>query len=348
MDSYILCTDLHAQNKPARKLFTHQRLMREISNLGLRTKSNGVICTGDIWHEKFGVNLDVLRMLYDELKWARDRGCPWTVLRGNHEIPVKSQPENSLLTLFQDVCQVILKPHLEVGSNYELYFLPWYLPETFIPYADYLAKKAAASKAQHKILFTHIGLNEAQISPSNYYRVPQRVSIQHLHEKRYTLVFAGDYHMTQVLTPRVMYGGAPIQLAFGDAKDQGVWHLKLGETATVDSIKLTGQYPVYHSLRLERGERLPSFNKHDYYRIQVHLEDLPALDVIAPENVHLEGYGTRIVDQTERRLQDVKSDDPIELFQALLNHKEIQGTDYLRMGTHVIKRAMATMASRGE
>ena len=111
-DRYILCCDLHAQNKPERKLNTHKNLMREISNLGLRNLCVGIICAGDLWHEKFGVNLEVLQMVYSELRWAKDRGIPWTVLRGNHEIPVKSKPEQTLLSLFQDVCNVVIGPCL--------------------------------------------------------------------------------------------------------------------------------------------------------------------------------------------------------------------------------------------
>ena len=355
MSRYLVIFDPHAQNQPEHKLATYRQLMRETTELAQELKCDYVVCAGDLWHEKYGVNPDVLVMLYHELACAKfEAGVEWIFLRGNHEIAAKSFPHRTMLSLFAECAMVVVEPKVLAGvasngKTHQLYMLPWYLPETYIKHAANLAANANVSTANHKVLVSHIGLNEGQLSPSNYYRAPQRVFLNHLREKNYNLVLLGDYHMYQVMSARTMYGGAPIQHAFGDAPDQGLWLLDLtGDRAEVTNVPLRKRYPYYHKLRLEQGEALPQLDPRDYYRIECHIEDFPKYEDRIGMRVNFDPYGIREVDDSTRRLTHLEGDAPLDVLRTFFEYKSIAKKDYWQMGEHFLKKAMTDLYGKAK
>lgn len=330
-------------------------LMRETTELAIELQCDHVICAGDLWHEKYGVNPDVLCMIYDELSYAQDKDMQWILLRGNHEIAAKTMPHKTLLRMYSDCATVIIEPKILAGVDqasgrrYQLFMLPWYLPDTFIKKAANLAAHANASSVKHKILISHIGLNEGQLSPSNYYRVPQRVFLNHLRPNNYNLVLLGDYHMHQVLSPRAMYGGAPIQFAFGDAPDQGLWLLDLtGKVPEVSNVPLRKRYPRYTKIRLEPGEVLPELEPEDYYRVEVHIEDYPQYEDRVGMRLQFDPYGIREVDDSTRRLTHLEGDDPVDIWRTFCHYKPVEKQAYVQMGEHFIKRAQTDLYGKAK
>lgn len=338
----MLTCDTHCQNKPSWKLPYYTRLVREVSELALQHGCGAVVHSGDFWHDRFGVNPEVLQMLYSEVERSADRGVPWILLRGNHEIGVKSKPHESLLALFANVATVIMKPQLRKFGDTAMYFLPWYLGDQFKSYAQHLARCTVSDPSAKKVLIGHVGLNEGFVSPSNCYRVPQRVSLKDLHPECYNLVFLGDYHTTQSLGDRTMYGGAPIAHQFGDAPNQGVWLLDAdGPELKMENLKLSDTYPVYKAVKVAEGQRIPDLKEpRTRYKLQVHIHDLPKVrPLLGKEHIEVESYGTRQVDLSQRRLENVQSNDPIAVFRAFLDTRSIQDPLYRDLGEHALKRA---------
>ena len=348
---FLLTADLHCQNQPAWKLEYYRKLLREIVMVAREQNCDAVVCAGDLWHEKHGVNAELLQMVYFELDRSADMGIPWVLLRGNHEIAMKSKPHDSLLALFAGISTVVMKPRALRWSDCTMYLLPWYLGDTFKDYAKRMAQATVGDTQKKKILIGHIGLNEGFVSPSNCYRVPQRVSLANLHPECYNLVFLGDYHTTQTLGDRTMYAGSPIAHQFGDAPDQGVWLLDTGgPELRISNLKLSGSYPVYKAIKIPQGFGVPTLKaKHHVYRLQVHIEDFPKVKhLLANDTVDIETYGERKVDATARRLENIKPEDPIALFRALLDHKDIQDPLYRDIGEHAIKRAKGELYGKEE
>lgn len=342
MPRYLFTCDVHCKNKPAWKTKYYGMLLREISLQALHQGCSKVVLAGDLWDEKHGVNAEVLNLVYNELSLSKKRGVPWVLLRGNHEIGLKSAPHDTLLNLFQGVADVITRPSSMTEGNCTLYFLPWYLGDTFKQVAATSAQRAAIDPVQVKILVGHVGLNEGQVSPSNCYRVPQKVYLSDLQPHRYNFVFLGDYHLTQHLGDRTMYGGSPIPHGFGDAHDQGVWVVDTNSgQVKVDNVKLSGKYLQYRTVKLGPDDKLPPEpGPHECLRIQAHIELVPALKSwLGKDRVQIDWWGQRRIDEGHRRLEKVNSSDPIAVFRALLDNKKITDPMYIELGEHAIKRA---------
>lgn len=342
MPRYLFTCDLHCKNKPEWKAKYYGMLLREISLQALHNGCSKVVCAGDVWDEKHGVNSEVLNMIYSELKRSKARGVPWVLLRGNHEIGLKSNPHSTLLNLFQGVAQVVTKPATLTEGNCTLYLLPWYLGDQFKTLAAGMAQQAAIGTSRVKILVGHVGINEGQVSPSNCYRVPQKVYLADLQPHRYNLVFLGDYHLTQHLGDRTMYGGSPIPHGFGDAHDQGVWVLDTDSgNLKADNIKLDGKYLRYQTVRLGPDDSLPAEpGPHTCLRIQAHINLAPRLKSwLGKDRVQIEWWGQKTIDESHRRLEKIDSKDPIAVFRSLLDSKKITDPLYIELGEHAIKRA---------
>ena len=343
----ILTCDIHARSIPSWRTPYSRRLLREISSKALSLGCDTVICAGDLWHEKHGVNPELLQIIYEELERSADNGVPWILLRGNHEIGLKSKPHETLLTLFSGIATIAVRPRKLVWNDTSVYFLPWYLGDQYRLLSQTLAKATVSDSSSKKILISHIGLNEGFVSPSNCYRVPQKVSLKDLHPECYNLVFLGDYHTTQHLGDRTMYGGSPIALQFGDAPDQGVWLLDTdGPEVSLQNVPLSGPYPKYKSLKIPQGftAELKTDELHCRYKIQVHVDDAPKVrHLLGKDHVEVETYGTRTIDQSQRRLENVNASDAIAVFRTFLDSRSVQDPLYRDLGEHAIKRAMGEL-----
>ena len=343
----ILTCDIHARSNPEWRAPYSRRLLREISSIALQHGCETVIHAGDLWHEKHGVNAYLLSLIHEELERSADAGVPWILLRGNHEIGLKSKPHETLLNLYSGVATIASTPRKLIWKDTSVYFLPWYLGDQFKSLSQTLARATTSDANSKKILISHVGLNEGFVSPSNCYRVPQKVALKDLYPECYSLVFLGDYHTTQTLGDRTMYGGSPIAHQFGDVPNQGVWLLDTdGPEVKMENLKLQGPYPKYVPIRLPQGfrEAPPMREAHTYYKVLVHVEDMPKVRHLATKaNITLETYGTRTIDQSQRRLENVKADDPIAVFRAFLDSRNVQDPLYRDLGEHAIKRAMGEL-----
>lgn len=313
MSKFILCCDLHVRNTShgINVLPHYLKLMEEITSLAEEHGAQ-VIMAGDLWHEKHGVSTEVLLGIYRELANAKKAGIVWHLLRGNHEISVKSKPHQTLLTLFQSVARVYVQPAQFTAGSMNLVLMPWYLADEYNKRLKDICNDLQGR--YRNVLISHIGLAEGQLSPSNYYRLPQGVKLSNLQPEKWKLVFLGDYHLTQMLDKHVFYGGAPIQHAFGDAPDQGVWLLDgTGPRIKVDRLALQGAYPRYITEQIHPNEPFTSvIEPQNFYRFKVYYDDVPRVETLVghKSNVFIETLGAPMPDMTKRRLEQVNVADP--------------------------------------
>lgn len=269
----IVTADLHCH---AKRLQVHNLLMQDLTDLAIIHNCPYVIMAGDLWDQKHVINSDVYNMIYANLEDAKARGVTWFLLRGNHEITVKSDPHNTMLRLFDKVAVVLNKPTIfNDREGNVIAFMPWYLHDYFIPYVHKLTtlvrRRKAKGDTRCAILVGHIGLDEGQLSASNYYRVPQRVALNHLHPDSYELVLLGDYHLRQFVDDHALYVGTPIPQTFADGPTQGVYLLQLAEgNATLSPLSLTRTYPQFYTHVIEDAQDLLTidFTK-DHHKIRI-------------------------------------------------------------------------------
>lgn len=312
---FLVTADLHVHNHDNR-LPVYDTLIGDIIGLALAHKCDGVLVAGDLWDEKHGVNVEVLTFLYNRLKASKDLGMTWTLLRGNHEISMKSEPHVTLLDLFGGVAKVITKPKILANGDGAVACIPWYLQDQFIPIARKVTEKVAKYRGNH-IMMAHIGLDEGQLSPSNFYRVPQRVSLQHLFPDSYDLILLGDYHMRQQLAPNVLYLGTPIPQDFADGPTQGVWLLEMSRgRVALTELALMHEYPQFltHEPSSYADAATIDYTK-DNHKLKVPSHLAKDYVGLARANVKVEGVKSEVVSSERVRLKSAQAE--------VLNHRDI-------------------------
>lgn len=280
-----LCTgDTHVKTGPTNEKKTGQMLLDSIYKTAKREACDCIVINGDLWDEKHGVNYEVLMMVKN---WFLQVSRTHTIyyIRGNHEVSIKSRPEQSLVDLFSN-----LRPNIHVINepqviqlpqhNACVWMIPWFPPEDWIEYCKVAAEQARnATWASKRLLFSHIGLSEGTVSPSNTYTVNQKTRVEHLHSECYHSVLLSDYHIRQRLNSRVEYMGAPIPLAHGDVADQGVWVVDLTlPTITLTNVTLEGQelFPKYKVYELHSPGEIACLidSPNNYVKVKVPTEFL--------------------------------------------------------------------------
>lgn len=338
---FIVTADLHVKNRPPGRIKDYRRLFRDITELGKMYNCQAVICAGDTWDEKHGVNVEVLLMIHEELRRAKKK-CPWILLRGNHCIPMKSEAEVTLLTLLKGVATIVNRPtamHLPNGSH--IAFMPWYLHDEFIPKAKTLTDHLK-TKPGNSVMIAHIGLDEGQLSPSNYYRVPQRVALNHLYPDYYKLVMCGDYHMRQKVGKNALYLGTPIPQGFIDAPTQGVWLLDMEGTPTLKDLELLYDYPQFYVHKIGSYSDICSVDlSRDYHKIcgkgEV-IRDIHSRGLHLRENVTTEKIPEE-KEVTASRLKSVDdSQDAEEIYEEFCQIKHWKNSAFTT-GREYIKKA---------
>jgi len=316
----ILCADIHVH---PRRLEIYEQLLDDITTLAVHHRCKFVYFLGDLWHEKHGVVPAVFCLLDRALRKARQRGVVWVLLRGNHEIEVKSKPHRTLLQLFGGCSAPVIRPAIHRFDGVTIAWLPWYMGPTFKSAARMLTDRLRLIPGKH-ILLSHVGLDEGSISASNHYRVPQNVRLRDLFPDFYDLICLGDYHATQQLADNVIYLGCPIPHMFGDVRQQGVWLLEATDTSVrLTDIDLLFTYPEFHTMIIrEEGDLLRVVpNDVDQYKLKIPAHLMPmAVDLAMRPNVVLD-------------IETSPTDDPVTLGRL----QGVDKTDYLAVIAHWVK-----------
>lgn len=276
--------DIHLKLGPTNEKRTSQQLLDAILKTARREGCDCLILNGDLWDEKHGVNYEILMMIKDWFVKVSESMAIYYV-RGNHEVSIKSRPEQSLVELFSGLrhnVHVINKPqHLFLPHcQTAIWFIPWYPAEEWIEYCKLAANQTRNTPwASKRILFSHIGLSEGTVSPSNTYTVNTKTRVEHLHTECYNTVLLSDYHIRQRLNSRAEYIGCPIPLTHGDVPDQGVWVVDTNfPTVTITNVLLEGQelFPRYKTYELNTPSEIATLfeNPNNYIKIKVPSEYL--------------------------------------------------------------------------
>lgn len=336
----LACADIHARNKPEGALSTYRRLMRAITQTAIANDCKVVIHAGDLIHEKHATLVDLIIMLFQELHWARSKGVSWVLFPGNHDIPAKHRPMQSILYVFCKVAYIYLSPKKLSGKGWSYYLNPWRLPEEFKRNSKELAKLAKIDNNPFKVQFGHIGLAEGVMSPSNSYRAPSAVRVPDLYPGEYSMTLLGDYHSTQELHQRLYYMGAPIAHMQGDVSNQGVWIID-PETTYIQQQPLSGEWPEFHTLNLHEKHELVILPK-DHYKLRVTSEVAAYYNLKYGQlsNVKVEEVTNSLLDvPTARRLQGIAEGDHTSVLRIWLKKKGLSDPAFAELGDHYLDLA---------
>ncbi len=302
----LLLADLHVRSD---RLDTARELFGATLKKAQEVGSQVVLLLGDILHEKTGHSIECLVMVHDELKKFRKAGVNVFWLRGNHEVPIASRPHLTIMTLFDGVCQTVIKPQIFKLDGVSLFFLPWYPAHDFLKWSRGMAVEARKDPSPMKLLLAHVGLNEGHPSPSNM-RITAGVSVNDLFPKEYTLALLGDYHHHQWLLPNAAYLGCPISHIHGDDSQNSVWALDT-VSREITTLPLEGAFSRHVTWEPKvADEILEGYREIDFNRIKCHRDIAPSLRNRYPSrNTTFETFG----DPVERRLAVAKRIDSLDM-----------------------------------
>lgn len=335
----IVTADIHVH---AKRLKLYDKLMWDLINLAQIHRCPYIIMAGDLWDEKHTVNAAVYNMIYRNLEQSLAHGVRWILLRGNHEIPQKSDPHNTMLSVYRSVATVINRPTiLNTKRGDIIAFAPWYLCDDFIRSTRKLARLVRHRQERgdcYAVLFGHIGLDEGQLSATNFYRVPQRVCLKHLVPSAYHMVCLGDYHLRQWITDSVLYLGTPIPQGFGDSPTQGVWLFEMEGGCSLSELSLGQTYPQFHTRVITSPLDLQGVDwKRDHHKIRVSADLRDYVEALGRQpNVIIEELRERDREVTAGRLEGkgfVSAEEALRQWGKIkkLNKQQIDaGLNYIR------------------
>lgn len=315
----FLCTgDVHASSKiilGRERLPVIMQWLDDCLELCRREHIEHFFWAGDVIDQKHGVNREVLLSLHGWLQKASIEGLRVHWIRGNHETPRNNAPNDTLMKMFSEVCDVITTPKIMKLGEVIIACMPWYPSD---PYKRNLRNVVRIVKKQNgpKVLITHVGLREGRCSPSNI-QLPQRVGVRDLYPAEWDMVLVGDYHRSQQLAANVLYMGSPMQHTFGDEGHDGPWVFNEGGILTNLRAKLMNRYPQFRKWRLDPSADigdLPGYDGRDYNWITCSAEHLKAVETLYPgARVRPSQATDKPVDLSGSRLSSADVGDPVKL-----------------------------------
>lgn len=299
-----------------------------------------MILNGDLLDKAYP-DLETLLEVYRALQFIRAEGVTVYWVRGNHEVYINSQLDRNVMHLFHGICQVVTEPQSICSDTTAIVMVPWYPdPKMMKKLYDEAALLVRADK-RTCLLFTHVGLAEGRISPSNM-MLPQPIATVDLHPECWDAVFLSDYHEHQMLGGgNVCYMGAPIPHTFGDSGQVGVWLLDTDrndyEPIDLRDGPVWDGLPPFERPRYPRFQRwsgadsvnLPMFpiDPRDYNEVRVHPNHIAYYKSLYPTARVLPVDGTEdyaptvLVDGVRLKKDDVHSISG--LVEAWLNYKQV-------------------------
>lgn len=241
----LITADIHAYKHkefPQKRLYWCLDALQKMRTYAVENKCSHFFILGDLFHahiqrdpDTYVQTVQVIKTIAEDMKVV--------ILTGTHELVNEADPRTNFLTPLDGEDIYIINEH-EYWSHadYELHLLP------FIPdkerYEEEL-HKVDKSDYNTKILFSHIGVQEALLS--NDYIIEDGIPASSF--KDFHLAILGHYHRQQFVEPNILYVGAPIQHNFGEEGEPKRFLILDLDNHTLDSIPIKGA-PTFHKMSI--------------------------------------------------------------------------------------------------
>jgi len=238
----IVIGDIHASgfsddamidDYPKRLFFIKQSL-EYIIQYGKQHGINYFMIVGDIYNDKTIIYNEAQNMLTDILKSNED--CFFAMFSGNHDLSSTGSNQKSAIAVFSkfpNVYTYLYEP--SVNTIFNGVIVPF--TNSFLEKMKSEKLKAEIERYQPKILYAHVGLNEAVLQ-SGLSKV-DKLRISDI--SQFPLAILGHYHKPQDLVgghTRVYYVGSLIPKDWNDKNEEKRFLVVDTETLEVEAIPL--------------------------------------------------------------------------------------------------------------
>jgi DNA repair exonuclease SbcCD nuclease subunit len=169
---------------------------------------NTIIVLGDLFHDRVNLNIEVINLVYDQLKKSVADKQRWICFPGNHDLFLKNSWNINSLHILNSVIEIIEDIQTLTLDNQCFHILPFIYYES--KYMETLNQINFAAKSED-ILLTHIGVNGATFNECFLLR---NWSIINFTQVKFARVYTGHFHCYQQVGSNVWYPGSPIPFKF--------------------------------------------------------------------------------------------------------------------------------------
>lgn len=208
MARILKLADVHlgVQNK-------HQDIMLSLECVREYAKEHSidkVIILGDLFHDRFSIDIESLCLVKDFFKRCKDSDQEWIVFPGNHDMFLKNDWTINSLKPFEDSFTIIDTIKAVKIHDVRYFIIPFITSE--IKYMEIL-KKIETKVTDDDILLTHIGVTDAVL---NSCFLIQHWNAVNFTNSKFKQVFTGHFHCHQVISNKVVYPGSLIPFKFDE------------------------------------------------------------------------------------------------------------------------------------
>lgn len=339
----IAIGDIHASgfsddaliNDYPKRLYYIKQSLEYIINYGKEHDIKHFMIVGDIYNDKTIIYNESQNMLTDIFKSNED--CQFHMFSGNHDLSSTGEHQKSAIAVFSkfpNVTTYLYEP--EVSELFNGVIVPF--TNSFLEKMKSEKLQSEIEKKQPKILYAHVGLNEAVLQ-SGLSRV-DKLKISDI--SQFPLAILGHYHKPQNLNgnnTRVYYVGSLIPKDWNDKNEDKRFLVVDTQTLEVEEIPLNVPgvakfYEFVITTNTTNEERKEIFNKAQKLKSEGH--NVRVVNKTKVKATQEESIGDMIVlentevDITNRGINITQS--KIEQCEKYLDIKEIDDKDsYLKV-----------------
>ncbi len=186
--------------------------MEIMNNYAIKNEIRDVVILGDLFHDRTNLGIDVVNMVYDQLKKFKESDVRWIAFCGNHDMFLKNSWGINTLHIFGDFMQIFEDTgQFKIGKQ-TFRVLPFIHYES--EYMKVLTKINEESDS-NDILLTHVGVHGATLNECFLVKNWNSVTFDNVKFKR---IYTGHFHCHQQVGDKTWYPGSPIPFKF----DEGV------------------------------------------------------------------------------------------------------------------------------
>lgn len=339
IERFVVTADWHFSSYTNDKIISESgrperfhNLITTLQNVANYCKENNIsymIVPGDLLHNKSIIYTTALNALMDFFEL--NQKIHFIIIDGNHDLSGRGEESESALRSIGKVENItwITEPIL----SGDIFFVPW--KSNMV---DTIKKSSA------KILVSHFGLNEAQLSSG--ISLVSDVKLSDLINK-YQYVFLGHYHKPQEIIRdeiQVWYCGSIIQLHRGE-RDENKRFLDVtrnGDLLDIVSVETSG-YSKYFEFEINQENKDEVVEKMRQLKSEGHHVFVKKIDPTVDTN-DLDGEFV-ILDKTVKDITDrgitaiMSTEDKLKNFMRIKKIPEDVWNEYLKEATIIIERS---------
>lgn len=224
MAKVLLFSDIHIHNhkKSYERLDDCLKALQWVFDTAKKENIKNIIFGGDILHERQKIDIFVYNKIYNSLNEnLKNSNINFYCLLGNHDLWFNENTSISGVYPFQSIkgFRVVSNPETITIEDSEWDFLPF--THDPIESLSFFEK----NNIKNRFLIGHISidgacLNSGSISDVIIEHDGEMVKISKDIFVNYKHSFFGHYHKSQKLAKNVEYIGSPLELSFGEAKEE--------------------------------------------------------------------------------------------------------------------------------